>query len=99
MSRQILIRPVVTEKSTKMMDKLNTYSFVVDRKANKVEIKKAVELKFNVQVSSVNTTIVPAKMKTMFRSGKMSVGRKAGYKKAYVRLAAGESIEIFKGAE
>jgi large subunit ribosomal protein L23 len=99
MAKQILIRPVVTEKSTKLADKRSTYVFVVDKGSNKIEIRKAVESMFNVQVERVNTAIMPGKPKS--RSTKTTIvrGVKAAYKKAYVTLVAGESIDIFGNTE
>ncbi|MCS6928996.1 MAG: 50S ribosomal protein L23 [Saprospiraceae bacterium] len=95
MAKRILIKPVLTEKSTRLADKRNTYVFVVDRGANKLEIKKAVEDMFNVAVERVNTAIMPGKPKT--RSSRTTIirGRKSPYKKAYVTLAPGESLDIF----
>ena len=60
MARDILIRPVITEKSDKAM-KNSVYTFIVDRKSNKLEVAKAVEAMFNVSVSAVNTTVIPGK--------------------------------------
>lgn len=95
MNKRILIKPFVTEKSTAQGDKLNKYTFVVDRHANKLEIKKAVEEFYSVAVDSVNTSIVPAKQKTLFRNGKMTQGRKAGFKKAVVTVQQGDFINFF----
>jgi ribosomal protein L23 len=63
MSRNILIKPIISEKSEKLTAKGNQYTFVVDKKANKLEIKKAVEAMFTTNVVAVNTVIVPAKIK------------------------------------
>ena len=99
MAKQILIKPVITEKSTKLTDKYNTYVFVVDRKVNKIEIRKAVEDMFKVSVTSVNTAIMPGKPKS--RSTKTTIvrGTKSAYKKAFVTLAQGEKIDIFGNIE
>jgi large subunit ribosomal protein L23 len=99
MAKQILIKPVITEKSTKLSDKLNTYVFVVNKEANKIEIRKAVEDMFNVSVTSVNTAVMPGKPKS--RSTKTTIvrGTKASYKKAFVTLTAGETIDIFGNTE
>ncbi|MCA0236244.1 MAG: 50S ribosomal protein L23 [Bacteroidetes bacterium] len=99
MAKQILIRPVITEKSTKLADKRNTYSFVVDKGVNKIEIKNAVEKQFNVSVDSVNTAVMPGKPKS--RSTKTAVvrGTKSSYKKAFVTLTPGETIDIFGSTE
>jgi large subunit ribosomal protein L23 len=99
MAKQILIKPVITERSTKMSDKLNTYTFVVDKSANKLQIRKAVEDMFNVTVKSVNTAVMPGKPKS--RSTKTTIvrGTKSSYKKAFVTLPAGETINIFGNTE
>ncbi|WP_330683224.1 50S ribosomal protein L23 [Peptacetobacter sp.] len=89
----VIIRPVVTEKSmTEMADK--KYTFVVDKKANKTEIKKAVEAIFDVKVEKVNTLNYDGKMKRMGRTQ----GRTASFKKAVVKLTeASKDIEFFQG--
>ncbi len=87
----IIKAPIVTEQSTKLIESQNRYTFKVDRKANKVEIKKAVELIFNVKVLSVNTVNVLPKYKKM---GKYE-GFKPAYKKAVVKLAEGQKIDAF----
>ena len=91
-ARDIIIRPVVTEKSSGLMEN-NKYVFKVALSANKIEIKKAVEEIFKVKVVDVNTVRVKGKEKRMGRS----VGRTSDYKKAIVQLAEGDSIEIFEG--
>mgnify|MGYP003290418075 CR=1 FL=1 len=91
-ARDIIIRPVVTEKSIGLMEN-NKYVFKVALSANKIEIKKAVEEIFKVKVVDVNTVRVKGKEKRMGRS----VGRTSDYKKAIVQLAEGDSIEIFEG--
>ncbi len=87
----ILKAPIITEQSTKMIESQNRYTFKVDRKANKVEIKKAVEAIFNVTVLKVNTINVLPKFKRM---GKHE-GYKSAYKKAVVKLAEGQKIDAF----
>jgi large subunit ribosomal protein L23 len=87
----ILKAPIITEQSTKLIESQNRYTFKVDRKANKVEIKKAVEVIFNVKVLKVNTINVLPKFKRM---GKYE-GYKAAYKKAVVKLAEGQKIDAF----
>lgn len=99
MSKQILIKPVVTEKSTKLADKRNTYAFVVDRGANKIEIRNAVEAMFNVNVESVNTMVVPGKPKARTTKTAIVRGTKSAYKKAYVTLTPGETIDLFGGID
>ena len=90
--RDVLIRPLVTEKTTAMMQD-NRYTFVVPLKANKVEIRQAVEHAFKVKVEAVNTIRVEGKVKRMGRFA----GKRSDYKKAIVKLAPGERIEFFEG--
>lgn len=99
MVKQILIKPLITEKATKLADKRGTYVFVVNKDANKIEVKNAVEKYYNVSVDNVNTAVMPGKPKS--RSTKTAVvrGTKSSYKKAYVKLTPGERIDIFGGAE
>jgi large subunit ribosomal protein L23 len=99
MAKQILIKPVITEKSSKLSDKANTFTFVVNKNANKIEIRKAVEDMFKVSVANVNTAIMPGKPKS--RSTKTTIvrGTKSAYKKAFVTLTPGETINIFGSDE
>ena len=99
MVKQILIKPVITEKSTKMSDKNNVYTFIVAKSANKIEVRKAVEDMFNVSVANVNTAVMPGKPKS--RSTKTTIvrGTKSSYKKAFVTLTPGETINIFGNTE
>lgn len=92
---QVLIRPIVTEKVNQQMEKNNRYSFVVDKRANKLEIKEAVEQFYNVRVDEVNTMIIPAKAKSRFTKAGFVTGRKPAYKKAVVSLSEGEDIDLF----
>jgi large subunit ribosomal protein L23 len=89
---QIIIRPLITEKNTNLMS-LNKYSFEVDRSANKLEIKQAIESIFNVSVTAVHTMNVRGKLR---RRG-MRYGYTADWKKAIVTLAEGDRIELFEG--
>lgn len=90
-ARDIIIKPLVTEKSTDLMSQ-GKYVFKVDKRANKIEIGKAVEEIFKVKVTAVNTMNVIGKMKRMGRTA----GKRPGYKKAIVKLAAGQTIEFFE---
>ena len=99
MANNIIIKPIVSEKSEKLSGKLNQYAFVVDKKANKLEIKKAVEAMFTTNVLSVNTALMPAKMKSRNTRSGLVKGRVASYKKAYVTLAEGEVLDIYGGSE
>ncbi|MEO7045775.1 MAG: 50S ribosomal protein L23, partial [Ferruginibacter sp.] len=76
-------------------EKMNRYTFVVDRKANKLEIKKAVELFYGVQVNEVNTLVMPSKLKSKYTKAGYVVGRKSAKKKAVVTVAEGESIDLY----
>lgn len=89
----MLIKPVITEKTTMMMSE-GKYTFRVPLQANKIEIRKAVETVFGVKVKSVNTIRMMGKFKRM---GKY-VGKRPDYKKAIVTLREGETIEFFEGA-
>lgn len=95
MTRQILLKPIITEKAEDLSEKLGQYSFVVDKKANKLEIRKAVEKLYNVTVRDVNTMIVPGKVRSRFTRTGVQRGRKASYKKAIVTLTQGEKIDFF----
>ena len=95
MSRQILIKPIISEKAERLSEDRNQYSFVVDRKANKIEIRKAVEDMYSVSVTSVNTMIMPAKAKSRYTRRGVQRGRQASYKKAIVTVASGEEIDFF----
>ena len=95
MGKQILIKPLITEKSNRLSEGLTQYTFMVDKGANKIEIKNAVEKMYSVNVESVNTVVVPGKAK--LRNTKTGVvrGRKPSYKKAIVTLSSGEEINFF----
>jgi len=90
--RDILRKPVVTEKSTSLLQD-NKYTFIVDPAANKTEIKQAVESIFKVKVTKVNTLRVKGKIKRV----RNIPGKTPDYKKAVVTLKAGDKIEIFEG--
>lgn len=92
LAREIIIKPVVTEKSVDLMQD-NKYCFKVAKDANKIEIKNAIEEIFKVTVVNVNTVNVHGKMKRMGRTQ----GKTAGWKKAVVTLREGDSIEVFEG--
>jgi large subunit ribosomal protein L23 len=90
---EILVKPLVTEKSHEQLDRHGAYTFVVANDANKIEIADAIEKQFNVKVKDVRTMRYAGKEKRMGRW----MGRKAAWKKAVVTLAEGDSIEIFEG--
>ena len=89
--RDVIIRPVVSEKSYSGIEQ-NTYTFLVDKRSNKTEIKEAVQKIWDVRVTSVNT--LNRKGKTKRR--RMTVGRQSDQKRAIVTLAEGDAIEIFE---
>ena len=91
----IIIKPIVTEKMTAAGEKLNRYGFQVVRTANKVEIKKAVEEMYNVQVVDVNTAIVAPKNKQRWTRSGLLKGATNAYKKAIVTLKEGETIDFY----
>jgi large subunit ribosomal protein L23 len=91
----ILIKPILSEKSNSLQEKRGVYSFRVDRKANKLEIKKAVESFYGVNVAEVRTMVVPSKSKSRMTKAGVLSGRKPGYKKALVVLAEGESMDLY----
>ena len=91
----IIIKPIVTEKMTAAGEKLNRYGFRVERTANKLQIKKAVEEMYNDQVMDVNTMVVaPKRMQRWTRSGLLR-GKTNSYKKAVVTLKEGETIDFY----
>ena len=92
-NREIIIRPIVTEKITNMQESENKVAFVVDRNANKIEIRKTVEEQFDVKVKKVATLNMRGKLKRMGRFE----GRRAGWKKAIVTLEKGFTIDFFEG--
>jgi large subunit ribosomal protein L23 len=91
----VLVRPVITEKVNSQMERSGRYTFVVDKRANKLEIKKAVEEFYGVKVNDVNTVVVPGKSKSRFTKAGFIQGVKPSYKKAVVTLAEGDSIDLF----
>jgi len=92
---EILIKPILTEKANAQQDKLSRYAFKVNRRANKLEIKTAVEQFYVVNVVDVNTLVVPGKSKTRSTKSGIISGVKSGYKKALVTVAEGESIDLY----
>ena len=89
-ARDILIRPLITERGTDLMQD-NKFVFVVDKRANKIQIAQAVKEVFNVTVENVNTMNVKGKTKSRGRT----IGRTSSYKKAIVKLQPGDTIELF----
>lgn len=91
-SRKIIHFPLITEKSTDLRTREDKYAFKVDLKANKLEIRKAIEDIFKVKVEDVHTMVVHGKVKRMGRFE----GKRPNWKKAIVRLKKGEKIEFFE---
>ncbi len=91
----VLIRPVLSEKVNKLSEKFNRFTFIVDRKANKLEIKKAVEEFYGIQVEEVNTLVMPSKAKSRNTKSGIVSGRKPAKKKAIVKVAEGETIDLY----
>ena len=92
---EVLIKPILSEKINKQTEKMNLYAFVVSRKANKLEIKKAVQEFYGIQVIDVNTAVMPGKAKSRNTKAGVVSGRKSAKKKAYVTVAAGETIDLY----
>jgi large subunit ribosomal protein L23 len=91
----IIKKPVITEKMTLESEKFNRYAFVVDRKANKIQIKKAIEDQYDVVVNSVRTMVCIGKKRVRGSKSGMIVGKTSTYKKAIVQLPVGEAIDFY----
>ena len=94
----ILRRPLVTEKSSRQSGRMNQYSFIVADTATRTQVKDAIETLYDVSVARVNIINAPAKRGRRLRSRRMSI-RKAGFKKALVTLAEGQTLPIFEGVQ
>ncbi len=91
----ISIKPIITERATKLSEKRNCYTFRVSPDANKYQIKSLVEQIYGVKVESVNTAIVRGKNKSRWTKSGLLRGKTAAWKKAFVKVAEGQSIEFF----
>ena len=91
----IIIKPILTEKMTIQGEKLDRYGFIVDPRANKLQIKTAVEQMYNVVVTGVNTIKYMGKVKSRYTKAGMMVGRTNNYKKAIVTLKKGDKIDFY----
>ena len=91
----IIIKPIVTEKLTDQGEELNRYGFIVDRKANKLQIKDAVEKMYGVSVTDVNTVNYHGKKKSRYSKTGVLRGRANHYKKAYITLAGEDKIDFY----
>ena len=92
---RILLKPVITEKATRESELRNRYTFLVDPKANKVEIKKAVESSYGVSVKKVRTMIYGAESRTRYTKRGIQNSKKGSYKKAVVKISEGDRIDFF----
>jgi large subunit ribosomal protein L23 len=91
----IIVKPIVTEKMTQLGEKLNRYGFRVQKGANKIEIKQAVEKMYDVTVTDVNTLIVAPKKKSRNTKSGVVKGKTSAYKKAIITVNAGETIDFY----
>ncbi|RLD35363.1 MAG: 50S ribosomal protein L23 [Bacteroidetes bacterium] len=91
----VILKPVITEKMTDKGEKLNQYGFIVDKLANKLQIKDEVEELYDVQVLSVNTMNYSGKRRSRFTKSGVIAGKTKAFKKAIVTLAEGETIDFF----
>ncbi|TXF91106.1 50S ribosomal protein L23 [Neolewinella aurantiaca] len=95
MAKTILIKPVVSEKAELLSEAQGHYTFVVDKTANKIEIRNAIEARYGVTVDRVNTMVMPGKTKNRSTKSGLLRGRVSSFKKAIVTLAEGDSIELY----
>jgi len=91
----ILIRPIVTEKMERLSEKLNQYGFIVEKSANKLQIKKAIEELYGVTVDSINTIRYAGKLKSRYTKSGFLSGSTNSFKKAIVTLKEGEKIDFY----
>ena len=91
----IIKKPVITEKMTAISEKMNRYAFIVDVRANKLQIKQAVQDLYGVQVAAVNTMRYDGKLKSRYTKAGVVQGKRDAFKKAIVTLAKGETIDFF----
>lgn len=92
---EIIIKPFVTEKMTSITEKQNRYGFIVEKGANKIEIKNAIEKLYGVSVTEVNTIRYAGKSKSRYTKAGLVEGRTNGYKKAIVSVKEGDSIDFY----
>ena len=91
----VILKPIITEKMTQMGEKLNRYGFLVDKRANKLEIKKAIKDVYGVEVASINTMLYYGKSKTRYSKAGFITGKSNAFKKAIITLAKGETIDFY----
>lgn len=92
---EILKKPILTEKASALTEKLNRFSFKVDHKANKLEIKQAIEKMYGVNIQAINTIVVYGRLKSRNTKAGVVTGRTPKYKKAIVTLNDGETIDFY----
>jgi large subunit ribosomal protein L23 len=96
MTKDIIIKPVMSEKSDKLSSKSNKYTFIVDKEANKIQIGRAIKAMFpSVTVLDVNTAVIPGKLKTRNTRSGLVKGRVSSHKKAIVTLSPGDELEFY----
>lgn len=91
----VIIKPIITEKMTAMGEKMGRYGFIVDKRANKLQIKKAVKDLYGVEVEEVNTMNYSGKYKSRYTKSGILSGRTNSFKKAIVTVAKGETIDFY----
>lgn len=91
----VIQKPIITEKLTEQGEIFNRYGFIVDKSANKLQIKSAIEKMYNVSVININTMIYGGKTKTRFTKAGILTGKTKTYKKAVVTLAEGDTIDFY----
>ena len=91
----IIIKPIITEKITKQGEISNRFGFVVDRKANKIQIKKAIEAAYGITIVAINTMNVRPDRTTKFTKSGLISGKSNAYKKAIVQVQEGETIDFY----
>jgi len=92
---EIIKKPILTEKASMLTEKLNRYAFKVDHRANKIQIKSAIEAMFGVTVVAVNTSVVAGKAKSRYTKAGFVSGRAPKYKKAIITIQDGETIDFY----
>ena len=92
---EILQKPILTEKASALTEKSNRFTFRVDHRANKIQIKSAIEKMYGVNIIALNTMVVVGKLKSRNTKGGLVSGRAAKYKKTIVTLKDGETIDYY----
>jgi large subunit ribosomal protein L23 len=91
----VILKPIITEKMSQVTEKMNRYGFLVDKRANKLQIKQAIKDIYGVEVDTVNTMIYAGKKKTRYNKTGFITGSESTYKKAIITLAKGETIDFY----